>query len=330
LKIENKNIGNPNGFIIEIKDTFNIKNIRYLHVTPKLKIGNLVFFPLSAITGMQVIIVVFIILTFLLLLKGITALTVELRKTRDALWGEMELAQKIQTCLLPQNPQDRKYDIAATMIPAAVVGGDYYDFITGDDGRRWIAIGDVSGHGVSAGLIMMMAQSVVTALIKNKPGISTIEVVSHLNTVLYQNIRERMKLMDYLTFSILVENKPGTFAYAGMHETILVYRSATRTCEEIPTTGPWVGMMENVHPHLKEGTFSLQNGDTLVLYTDGVIEAANADNKQFDVPGLKQSIERNAQLPAAEIVSAVVNDVQNWLKEQKDDITIMALKYLEK
>lgn len=328
LKIGNSLVENKNGFVIAVKDTFDPKKVRYVSVTPNINIARLVFLPIAASTSMQVVIVVFILLTFFFLLKGITGLTINFQNARDALWGEMELAKKIQTCLLPAIPSGAKYDIAATMLPAAEVGGDYYDFIEGDDGRRWIAIGDVTGHGVSSGLIMMMAQSAVTGLIKANPAISAIEVVTYLNTVLYQNIRDRMKLRDYLTFSILVEESSGSFIFAGMHEPILVYRDKTGTVEEIDTTGPWVGLIPEVKEHLCEGRFTVAPGDILVLYTDGVIEAASADAKQFDIPNLRQSIERNAKLPAAEIVNAIVADVRGWMHEQKDDITILALKYL--
>ena len=81
----------------------------------------------------------------------------ELSEARDKLWSEMALAKKIQTTLIPENPALEDYEISTCLIPASEVGGDYYDVINGDN--DWIVIGDVSGHGVSAGLIMMMVQS---------------------------------------------------------------------------------------------------------------------------------------------------------------------------
>ena len=98
------------------------------------------------------------------------SLLVKLKKARDALWGEMELAKRIQTALLPQRKGGiRGYESAVTMLPAKEVGGDYYDIIETDAGDRWVAIGDVAGHGVDSGLIMMMAQASIMTVIKGNP-----------------------------------------------------------------------------------------------------------------------------------------------------------------
>ncbi|HUJ75728.1 MAG TPA: LacI family transcriptional regulator, partial [bacterium] len=99
-------------------------------------------------------------------------LMVELKGARDALWGEMELAKRIQTALLPQRRGVlRGFEVAVSMIPAREVGGDYYDIIETGNGDRWIAIGDVAGHGVDSGLIMMMAQASIMTAIKGTPRI---------------------------------------------------------------------------------------------------------------------------------------------------------------
>lgn len=93
----------------------------------------------------------------------------ELKDARDALWGEMEVAKRIQTALLPQNRRVGAYDVAARMMPAAEVGGDYYDIVEAGEDRHWIAIGDVSGHGVESGLVMMMTQTSILSLVRENP-----------------------------------------------------------------------------------------------------------------------------------------------------------------
>ena len=93
----------------------------------------------------------------------------ELKIARDALWSEMELAKRIQTALLPDKDNIKGFKVAATMFPAIEVGGDYYDIIETSDTDKWVTIGDVSGHGVDSGLIMMMAQtSIVSTINCNK------------------------------------------------------------------------------------------------------------------------------------------------------------------
>ena len=81
----------------------------------------------------------------------------------------MEVAKRIQTSLLPQNRRVGGYDVAARMQPAAEVGGDYYDIIQAGEDRNWIAIGDVSGHGVESGLVMMMTQTSILSLVQREP-----------------------------------------------------------------------------------------------------------------------------------------------------------------
>jgi phosphoserine phosphatase RsbU/P len=86
-------------------------------------------------------------------------LRADLKKARDALWGEMEVAKRIQTSLLPKLHEVNGYTIAASMQPADEVGGDYYDVVESAKGETWLCVGDVSGHGVESGLIMMMTQT---------------------------------------------------------------------------------------------------------------------------------------------------------------------------
>ena len=118
------------------------------------------------------------------------SLLVTLKQARDALWGEMELAKRIQTALLPQKQQTvHGFETAVAMLPAREVGGDYYDIIETAAGDRWIAVGDVAGHGVDSGLIMMMAQSSIMTVIKGMPSAQPIDVLNTANLVLREDIK---------------------------------------------------------------------------------------------------------------------------------------------
>jgi len=94
----------------------------------------------------------------------------DLRQARDALWGEMEIAKRIQTSLLPTIRQVNGFEVSAKMLPAQEVGGDYYDVIVTQRGELWVTIGDVSGHGVESGLIMMMTQTSVSTSVQRGSG----------------------------------------------------------------------------------------------------------------------------------------------------------------
>src|SRR5205814_931340 len=112
-------------------------------------------------------------------------------------------------------------ELAAHMLPAAEVGGDYYDVLPTDDGC-WIGIGDVAGHGLNAGLVMMMVQSVVTALVQSNPKADPTDHVVRLNEVLFENIRHRLGRDEHVTLSLLRYSEDGSLRWAGAHENLLV------------------------------------------------------------------------------------------------------------
>ena len=133
-------------------------------------------------------------------------LLVELKKARDALWSEMELAKRIQTALLPDREKIRGYEIAAAMFPAKEVGGDYYDIIETPKGDKWVTIGDVSGHGVDSGLIMMMAQTSISAMVGNCSECQPSEVLRRVNHVIKENIA-RLGSDHYMTMMAIHLNE---------------------------------------------------------------------------------------------------------------------------
>jgi serine phosphatase RsbU (regulator of sigma subunit)/HAMP domain-containing protein len=245
---------------------------------------------------------------------------------QQRLKSELDIATRIQTSLLPPIPELKGYDVDAAMIPAEEVGGDYYDFIPGKDGSFWLGIGDVTSHGLTPGLIMMMAQSTLNAIIAENPKISPKRLISYLNVVLYSNIRKRLGVEEHMTISVLSGNGEGKFRYAGAHEDIIIYRYNEKKCERIETKGFWVGILPDIHPMVFEDEISLEEKDVMVLYTDGIIEAKNKLGVQFDVDRLTDTITENAHLPAADIKQAILASVQKWMAHQADDITLVVIK----
>ncbi|HPU88581.1 MAG TPA: 7TM diverse intracellular signaling domain-containing protein [Spirochaetota bacterium] len=197
--------------------------------------------------------------------------TAELVRARDALWGEMELAKKIQTTLLPQRPAIGGYEITAYMAPASEVGGDYYDIIN-MEGKDWIVIGDVSGHGVPAGLIMMMAQTAIRTALHQHAEMGPAQLLSIINRTITENIR-LLREAKYMTITVLACIDNGVFHFAGLHQDILVHRRARGAVEVIETRGFWIGMQDDPDIVHLEQSLTLEPGDTMLLYTDGITEA---------------------------------------------------------
>ena len=259
-------------------------------------------------------------------------LRAELKKTRDALWGEMEIAQRIQTALLPRKKElgcassDTVgcYEIAATMLPAEQVGGDYYDIIETARGERWIAIGDVTGHGVESGLIMMMTQTSIFTIVSNTSGYKPSVVLNSVNHVIKENIA-RLGTDRYVAAS-LIRLDNSTMTVAGKHQDILVYRSTRREVEVIPTEGTWLGIEDRIKKYTTDTSIHVDIGDIILLFTDGITEATDKNGLMFGQERLAHAFEKYAALPVGEILSNIVNDVTIFWDKQHDDVTALVLR----
>jgi hypothetical protein len=239
---------------------------------------------------------------------------------------EMEIAATIQTSLLPPGVEVDGLDMSASMLPASEVGGDYYDVIP-RAGGCWIAIGDVAGHGLTAGLVMMQAQSALATSLRKHPDAKPAEILGQVNTVLYDNIRNRMKRDEHMTLSLLRYDADGRVVVAGAHEDLVIYRAATKECETVDTRGTWLGMMRHVERHMVETELTLRPGDVLVLYTDGITEAKNDKREQYGLDRLTKCVASLAGKDANEIRDAVLGAVRGWMAQQDDDVTLVVLRY---
>jgi len=236
------------------------------------------------------------------------------------------LPARIQTSILPSSTHVPGFEIAATMAPAERVGGDYYDVIPTADGC-WLGIGDVSGHGLGAGLIMMMTQSSVAAIVRREPNISPAAALDAVNEVLVENIRRRLHQDDHVTLTLLRLEATGRLRFAGAHEELLLVRARTGAVERIPTRGPWVGMRSELKDAIVESTTQVDVGDILVLYSDGLIEARNSTSRdQFGIQRLADTVVKHAAQPAAEICASILRTVAGWEEKADDDRSAIVVR----
>lgn len=245
----------------------------------------------------------------------------------EQLEREMEIAARIQTAILPKQPKVDGLEIAARMIPADDVGGDYYDVLPVADGC-WFGIGDVAGHGLVAGLAMLQAQSAIKALVKQDPSRAPREVLGSVNRLLYDNVRVRLAQNEHMTMSLVRYRDTGEITVAGAHETIIICRAATGRCELHDPTGTWLGLVEDIDAFTQERTFQLAEGDLLVLFTDGVTEAASATKEHFGLERLVREIEANHRSPVNEIRDHVLAKVSAWETKQDDDTTLLVIRHV--
>ncbi len=239
---------------------------------------------------------------------------------------ELEIAQRIQTSILPRNLSVEGLTISAAMVPAEDVGGDYYDVVP-TQGGAWIGVGDVAGHGLKAGLIMLMVQSVVAALTRQRARTSPKEILEILNRVLFDNVRQRLGSDEHVTFTLMRYEADGSLVYAGAHEDILICRAKDGKCEIVPTPGTWMGAIANVSRSITDSTAKLEPGDLMVLYTDGVIEAHNPQGEQFGLDRVIELVEKHHADEPELVVQTIVQAALQWGPVQDDDVTLLAIRY---
>ena len=251
--------------------------------------------------------------------------TAELSNALSALWGEMRLARKIQEALVPSAPVLEGCDVAVSMRPTDDVGGDYYDVIRGEK-HDWILIGDVSGHGVPAGLVMMMCHTAVRTLLESEPDISPSRLLSTVNEVLTVNIRQ-LGENKYMTLSAFRRDHDGTVHFAGAHQDVFVYRAWNGTVETLETSGLWLGIRPGIDSTLRTREFTLGDDDVLVLFTDGITEATR-DGALFDNAGVSGVLARAANKSARQVLDDVFGELTGY--EVNDDATLLVVRQLPK
>ncbi len=259
----------------------------------------------------------------------VAARTAELQKALSDLWAEMDLAKKIQTALLPTESRIPGYELAAVMRPAEQVGGDYYD-VFHQGGQDFVLIGDVSGHGVPAGLCMMMIQTALRTAAVTLDRSSQTLTPSRLLALVDEAVRKNLQQLGhnhYMTISALCITG-GTVRYAGLHQDLLVYRAARQTIDRIETQGVWLGVVENdISEVLQDSELRLELGDVLLLYTDGYTEAKVA-GRQMETEGLAQILAElcRKEVPIEALIAGLLDSLGQ--AEVHDDVTLVALRRL--
>jgi sigma-B regulation protein RsbU (phosphoserine phosphatase) len=240
---------------------------------------------------------------------------------------DIEVAREIQRILLPAAaPQVEGFNCAALNIPAQEVSGDYFDFIQVDEHRWGVAVADVSGKGVPASLIMAMCRSVLRS--KAPGNTSPAQVLREVNRQLYPDIREDM----FITMLYLVmDGRAGTLTLARAgHEAPLWCRDDFRHIESIDAPGMALGIDSGdiFDDVIQDVTVELSPLDTVVIYTDGINEALDAEGNEFGQEQLKAVLHGAGTQTVDFLVQTIVDRVQTFSSghPQNDDITLAAVQ----
>jgi serine phosphatase RsbU (regulator of sigma subunit) len=260
--------------------------------------------------------------------QEITVLNDRLKAENMRMSAELDVTRKIQQMLLPKDRELKEVvglDIAGFMESADEVGGDYYDVLQ-HEGRVKIGIGDVTGHGLESGVLMIMLQTAVrTLLAYNEP--DAVRFLTAINSVIYDNM-QRMNCDKNASLALL-DYHEGMLKLSGQHEEMIVVR-CNGSVERFDTIdlGFPIGLDEDIADFVAQTLVQLHSGDVVVLYTDGITEAKNMNKVLYGLDRLIKVIQINWQRTATEIGDAVIEDVRAHIGQQKvfDDITLLILK----
>src|SRR3989440_4736575 len=245
---------------------------------------------------------------------------------RERVKAEIDAANRIQAALLPQEaPYVQGASVASHYRAATEIGGDYFDFLPQPNGEVGIAFGDVSGHGLTSGIVMAMAKSAL--LVQVKYDESPRAVMNVLNDIVMKTAPKRM-LMTFF-FGML---DPGAqtlrFSSAG-HLDPYVFRALDRRIEALSSWGFPLGVKRR--EPFREHTVDFEPGDRLILYSDGLIEAIDDDGDPYGFERFEKAILSCGHMHAEEIKKTLLNSIKKFTRNRppEDDQTLVVVSFEE-
>lgn len=243
---------------------------------------------------------------------------------RERLAHELEIAREVQERMFPQQaPSIAGLDYAGQCLPAATVGGDYYDFLVLPGGRFGFAIGDVSGKGIPAALLMASLRASLRGLAITHSG-TIAEMMSDLNQVIYEaSPVDRFATLFYGVFD--PASRSFTYVNAG-HNAPILWRADSGGAQRLAESGLMIGGFRSAQ--YQQSTVMLGAADTIVMFTDGISEAPNSAGEEFGEKRIIDNVHAGAGLPAAELVHRILGAVESFSAgaHQYDDITLVVVR----
>ena len=237
---------------------------------------------------------------------------------------ELHVAQQIQQSLLPRGGlQAAGLDVAGLSVPCEETSGDYFDYIRRPGGRLGLVIGDVSGHGLGAALLMSTARALLRAFAATEA--TPAELVTRLNRFLSEDI-ETGRFMTLFYGEIALRERTMTYVRAGHNEPV-IYRNETDRFEELGEGGVALAVIDNFEFE-STGPLQLAKGDLVVLYTDGIVEAMSPSREPFGIDRMKDVLRRHRDLSAKELAGKVRQAVRDHTGTdvREDDLTLVVAK----
>ena len=247
---------------------------------------------------------------------------------KERLGAELSLASRIQASQLPRLfppfPDRQEFDLYASMTPAKAVGGDFYDFFLIDSDHIGLVMADVSGKGVPAALLMMVARVLIKSGLQN--GKSPAEVLESVNNQLCEGNEESFFVTVWLAV-VEISTGRGVAANAG-HEHPALYRAGESYELDVYRHGMPIGTMEGLR--FRQHEFQLHPGDSIFVYTDGVAEATSSAQELFGTERMLEALNADPDARPMQTLQNVMDSITRFVDgaEQFDDITMLCFRYL--
>jgi steroid delta-isomerase-like uncharacterized protein len=242
---------------------------------------------------------------------------------RERIEQELRVARSIQQASLPEEvPQLEGWQIAPYYQPAREVGGDFYDFFELEDGRVGVVVGDATGKGVPAALVVTATYSMLRAVAQALDSFSPGEILAQVNETLLARIPSNM----FVTcFYAILEPKSGSLSYANAGHDPPYLRRRGGDAEELRARGMPLGLMSGMS--YEEGEASLAEGDSVLFYSDGLVEAHDPEGEMFGFPRLRALVAKHVE--ERQLGDFLMEEIHTFVGEgweQEDDITLLTLK----
>lgn len=241
---------------------------------------------------------------------------------------EAALAAKLRGQLLPLQPSVNGFEFAARIIPARSGGGDFYETYQGES-SSFVAVGNISGSGVGPGLSMVIVDSLLLATLRacRDQVPSPAAILRQVGAALFESLRKRMHDDQMVSVLLLRHDGGGRVTYAGNLPLLLLYRDSQRTVEKLEVDHVGLAVSKQFDDRLSDRSVQLTAGDLMVLVTDGITEAHDAQGERFPTERLSDAIAKSAQrLTAAELRDQLLDVVTDFVGSQNRDLTIVVLR----
>jgi sigma-B regulation protein RsbU (phosphoserine phosphatase) len=260
---------------------------------------------------------------FFLITLGYVAATRTLHRDQqfNEIQKELEIARRIQTAILPTTyPHSAHFQVAARYVPMTSVAGDFYDFLVADDRQAGLLVADVSGHGIPAALIASMVKLAATSQRPNAA--EPAALLSGMNQTLYGNTQNQFVTAAYVHLD--ADSASLRYAAAAHPPMLLLRAGEVITIEEnglMLAAFPFATYSTAIHP--------IEPRDRFLLYTDGLIEAANVEGAEFGQQRLSSLLAESEVLSPEETADHIISAIQSWSRTQNDDLTILVCDYIK-